>query len=180
MNHFMLDLETLGSNPCAPIVQIACVRFTPDGPTSDQFNSRVNLQIDDAFYKFKADVATIEWWLEQSDVIRARVFSPNGRESLRTALDRFGAWLGTFPGDKKIWSHATFDPPILTTAHSALGVTLPVRHSQFLDIRTINFLAGKVSDFPARETCGPHHDALADCKYQAGYTAAMMRKLGIK
>ncbi|WP_284144625.1 3'-5' exonuclease [Serratia marcescens] len=45
MNHLMLDLETLGKKPSAPILTIGAVLFNPhSGELGEQFYTAVDLQ----------------------------------------------------------------------------------------------------------------------------------------
>ena len=61
--HCMIDLETLGINPNAPIIQVGIVYFTIDGV---YLSSQINIDFEDALKHGKADGATIKWWLQQS------------------------------------------------------------------------------------------------------------------
>lgn len=176
MNHIMFDLETIGSGSKAPIVQIAAVRFDEQGNVLAEFNSRIKFGAD--FNSFETDIDTIEWWISQSKRAQEIVFNPKGRNFLANALVELNVFLSVYK-DKRLWSHATFDPPILMNAYKTLGLSTVIKHKEFMDIRTLNFLSGGNvrEEIPARETFGEHHDAIADCKYQAAYVAAMMRKI---
>jgi hypothetical protein len=121
---------------------------------------------------------TSEWWLKQSDQARNQVFPKTPRYALKQVLESFSYWIENQPKGK-YWSHATFDPPILINAFDVMKLKTPIPYRDFVDIRTLNLLAGDVN-VPPRDTFGEHHEALADCKYQAAYIAAMLKKLGIE
>jgi hypothetical protein len=173
MKHIMFDLETLGTGSKAPIVQLAACLFDIDGNILSEFNRKVDLGND--LSKFEPTTGTIEFWLKQSDRARELVFGGE-RFSLARALTDFNVWINSIDGKKKYWSHATFDPPILMNAFQVMNIKAFIAYRDFVDIRTINLLAGEVVTYP-REAYGEHHDAAADCRYQAAYVAAMMRKL---
>jgi hypothetical protein len=178
MKHFTFDLETLGGSSLAPIVQLACVEFELDGKVSASFDHKIDLK--DCFELFSADISTIEWWLKQSDKARSQVFPEGSRYNLKQVLESFQFWIqNRGEGPKKFWSHATFDPPILMNSFQVMKMKAPIAYRDFVDIRTLNLLAGDVQ-VPERATFGEHHEALADCGYQAAYIAAMLRKLGMK
>lgn len=178
MLHISFDLETLGSNSKAPIVQIGAVCFNLEGKTSDQYESKIALGKD--FQKFQTDLSTIEWWIQQPNEVSAFVFDKDAiRVPLLVALQSFSDWVKQLPGQKKkLWSHATFDAPVLMNAYEVLGVKPSFHYRDFVDIRTLNFLTGHTA-VVARENFGLHHDALADAKFQAAYIAEMLRKVQV-
>lgn len=173
MKHVMFDLETLGTGPKAPIVQIAACLFNEKGEVLSEFNRKVDLE--DSFHLFEPTIGTIEFWLKQSDRARELVFQGE-RVNLSKALLDLNSWLNAIDGKRKYWSHATFDPPILMNAFQVMGIKSWMAFHDFVDIRTINLLAGEVKTQP-REEFGEHHDAAADCRFQAHYVATMLRKL---
>lgn len=170
------DLETLGRGSHAPIVQIAATSFNLNGSASAGFFSK-KIALGEDFKKFECDLSTVEWWLTQPEETRVEVFGGT-REPLGVVLVAFAEWIAWAQahgeGPLKLWSHATFDPPILMNAFQVMGVKPSFSFRDFMDIRTINFLAGPV-EVEARE--GKHHEALSDARYQARYIVAMQNKL---
>lgn len=71
MNHLMIDLETMGNKPTAPIVTIGAIFFDPQtGSLGAEFYMAVNLA--SAMEQGATpDGDTILWWLKQSAEARA-------------------------------------------------------------------------------------------------------------
>ncbi|CAM7540570.1 3'-5' exoribonuclease Rv2179c-like domain-containing protein [Citrobacter freundii] len=71
--HLMVDLETMGSGPDAPIVSIGAVYFDPStGNTGAEFYQVVSLESSMSF-GMKPDASTIQWWLKQSSEARSAI-----------------------------------------------------------------------------------------------------------
>lgn len=181
MRHIMFDLETLGNGSHAAIVQLAAMEFNIE--TGKQSGLRYNLFINysqDLFKKFDIDFPTLTWWFKQSKEAQDCVFnSGTERVELWEALSEFNDLIGMDPYGQgvRIWSHATFDPPILDYAYRTVGLTPSFPHKAYMDIRTIKFLSGNLVSSRTREEFGHQHDALADCYYQAAYVSEMYRKV---
>lgn len=174
MKDVMIDFETLGRNPDAPVVQIgACYFDRKTGEIGKTFYMKV-----DPVSAVKSgaimDIEAIQFWLEQSDEARQRVFSKTDAQPIKYAFEAFNDFLG---GAQQIWSHATFDFVILQATLRRLGIKPRVNYKSARDIRTLQDLA----DYPAGQPrSGVHHDALDDCKFQVSYCVAAFNKLGIK
>lgn len=69
--------------------------------------------------------------------------------------------------DISVWSHATFDPPILQNAYNKVGLQTPIHYRWNRDIRTLCELSG----VEKTEVKGVAHNALDDCINQAEYIA---------
>lgn len=70
MNHLMIDLETMGNKPSAPIVSIGAVIFDPStGEFGPDFYRVVSLKssVDGGAVP---DADTIMWWMQQSEEAR--------------------------------------------------------------------------------------------------------------
>ncbi|WP_250663324.1 3'-5' exonuclease, partial [Escherichia coli] len=75
MNHLMVDLETMGNGPYAPVISIGAVFFDPNtGETGEEFS--VNISLESSMrYRARPDASTILWWLEQSEEARKSLTS---------------------------------------------------------------------------------------------------------
>ena len=72
----MIDLETLGTDPTAPIVAIGAVFFDPKtGELGVEFSATIDFE--SACERRTPDASTIKWWLKQSDDARAKVIRGN-------------------------------------------------------------------------------------------------------
>lgn len=166
---FMLDLETLDLAPTAAIIQIACVPF--------DFMSYVqglafNVYIDKLTSIANSGTvskSTLKFWSEQSSNLRNKVLG--GTTSIVSALgdlQEFVEYHRTKGTSIRCWSHNTFDPPILMHAYAKANMVCPFKHYEFMDIRTLTYLAGS-PNITITNNYGPKHDARADCLYQIDY-----------
>ena len=167
--HCMIDLETLGSNPKAPIIQIGLVFFTIQGIT---LQSQLTVDFNDALAHGDADGSTIKWWLQQTKDAQTSLFV-NEKPIMEVAdiLEKIiEAQNANF-----YWSHATFDFPILQSMFRSLKRKYPLPHKRCFDLRTLEYLAGPIEW--AKRT-GTHHNALDDANYQAEHAIKLLNKIG--
>lgn len=169
--HVVIDIETLGVNPNAPIVQIAAVVVGfQDVP---HFNTLVDME--DAVRYGKPDASTIKFWIAHG--------GPNctilqGSGGLPSALIGLNSWFRNFvENDLRVWTRGpSFDAIILREAYKACGLVAPWHFWQERDHRTIEELAAipYVHLLPQKK-----HDALADATSQAAHINVCMTKLGL-
>jgi len=171
MKNITFDLETLGNTSQAPIVQIGAVKFDENGDWESQFIRNIKMESLDR-YNFHVDYRTVKWWLSQDDAAIKSVFCNEDEIDLRLALIEFHEWIGN-PSKYAFWSHATFDPPILSNNIKQVGLEdfIPFRNHR--DIRTLVHFTGKID--VQRE--GIHHNALDDCLFQAKYIAEGLKRI---
>lgn len=167
--HCMIDLETLGSNPKAPVVQIGMVFFTREGVN---LQSQVTIDFDQAMAHGEADGSTIKWWLQQEKAAQENLFK--NAIGVQEAADIVVKVLEARNANY-YWSHATFDFPILLSWFRSLGRTYPLPYKRTYDLRTLEFLAGPV-EWDKRD--GIHHSALDDALYQAKHAIKLLNKIG--
>lgn len=177
--HISFDVETLGTIQPAPLVQIGAVLFTiTDSGKAEMvetFNRRIDLR--GQAHNYRLDIDTVEWWLKQSDAARQSVFESQGRTHLAGALHDFFKWAASFEPER-LWSHSTFDPPVLESALNVVGFSHMFPRGKFGDLTTLKYLANQIGPpvtWPER--AGTHHDAVADSVYQAGQIAACVHHL---
>lgn len=166
MNNITFDLETLGNTVGAPIVQIAAIKFTDIGQILEEFKKNINLKSLDS-YDFIPNWETTSWWLNQDYKAIKSVFNEDDgieRVNIRQALHEFHQWIGK-PRKYVYWSHATFDPPILSDNLRRVGLKDVIPFRLHRDIRTLRHFSGHID--VVRE--GVQHDALDDCRYQVSY-----------
>lgn len=170
MKDVMLDIETLGTRPTSAIVQIgACYFDRNTGEIGETFSMNIEYPDGEGFAPFTIDLSTINWWDEQSQEAKNAVFKDG--HPVREVIEKFAVFL---KGADHLWSHATFDAPIVANAFAILGMKMPVHYKGMRDIRTLMDLADHHSEKP-RE--GIHHNALDDCKFQVGYVVEALNKL---
>lgn len=169
--HIMIDLETMGTRPNAPIVSIGAVAFDATG-VHKKFYRVVDLES-----AVKAggviEPSTVLWWLVQSHDARMAL-ADDIAEPVKDVLDAFALWVAKFDV-AGVWGNgATFDNVILTeTYHRAYGVT-PWRFWQDRCYRTVKNM------YPGVEMVrsGTHHNALDDARTQAEHLIAINAAAG--
>lgn len=168
--HIMIDLETMGNRPDAPIIAIGAVAFDPDRQHSDgAFETGGVFSI---FYEVvdlscavrdgaNIDPNTVIWWMQQSDEARQAVTRRGIEPSV--ALERFPQWVGNFPVDGVWGNGASFDNVILAETYRRLDMAPPWPFWKDRCYRTVKSM---FPDVPF-ERAGTHHNALDDARTQA-------------
>ncbi|ELH3379672.1 3'-5' exoribonuclease [Escherichia coli] len=176
-HHLMIDLETMGKNPDAPIASIGAVFFDPQtGEMGPEFSKIINMDTCGG----TVDISTIEWWLQRSGEARAAILAD--RIPLDDALLQLREFIDENSGEffVQVWGNgANFDNVILRRSYERQEIPCPWRYTNDRDIRTMVAL-GLVMDFDARNVTtfeGERHNALHDARYQAKCVSAIWQKL---
>ncbi|EFI9324526.1 3'-5' exoribonuclease [Escherichia coli] len=176
-HHLMIDLETMGKNPDAPIASIGAVFFDPQtGEQGPEFSKIIDMGTCGG----TVDISTIEWWLQRSGEARAAILAD--RIPLDDALLQLREFIDENSGEffVQVWGNgANFDNVILRRSYERQEIPCPWRYTNDRDVRTIVAL-GLVMDFDARSVItfeGERHNALHDARYQAKYVSAIWQKL---
>jgi hypothetical protein len=173
----MVDLETLGNGPTSVIVQIGCVAFERDtGEIKGEFLVNVDpqLEIDEGF---DVDGGTIVWWMSQTEQGNNTWYKKAPHEP-RNALLSLYEFVKKWGTKKSImWSHSTFDAPILFYHFKKFNIRSPIRYAFWLDLRTLSMLGQGVASIPKEVRPDDAHDALADCKYQVKWAVKCWKAL---
>lgn len=182
MNHLMIDLESMGKKPTAPIVEIGAVFFDPQsGVLGAEFYVAVDLSsaMDQGA---TPDGDTILWWLKQSAEARAAICTDDTRH-IADALSELSAFISRNsdnPRYLKVWGNgANFDNVILRSAYERAGHTCPWQFWNDSDVRTM-VLLGKQLEFDPKRNMpfdGIAHNALSDARHQAKYVSAIWQRL---
>lgn len=176
LNHLMVDLETMGTRPNAPIVSIGAVFFDPNtGEIGPEFYRGIDIQ--DSFRYAVADGGTVKWWMKQSDAARASAIE--GGATMADALAELAEFYGR-GRNAQVWANGpSFDIVILEYAyHRALAQTAPWDFWNARCVRTIVELAkGKVERPKEFTRGGTAHNALDDAIFQAKYVSDMWRAI---
>jgi len=182
MNHLMLDLETMGNKPNAPIVAIGAVFFTPKtGELGQEFYTAVNLSSEMAMGA-QPDGDTIIWWLKQSPEARSAICVDEAQH-IANALSQLSAFIiqhSENPDYLKVWGNgANFDNVILRGAYDRCGHICPWKFWNDSDVRTMVMLGRSLGFDPKRHMPfdGVAHNALADAVHQAKYISAIWQRL---
>ncbi|EED0337977.1 exonuclease [Escherichia coli] len=176
-DHLMIDLETMGKNPDAPIISIGAIFFDPQtGDMGPEFSKTIDLETAGGVI----DRDTIKWWLKQSREAQSAIMTDE--IPLDDALLQLREFIDENSGEffVHVWGNgANFDNTILRRSYERQGIPCPWRYYNDRDVRTIVEL-GKAIDFDARTAIpfeGERHNALDDARYQAKYVSAIWQKL---
>ncbi|EPX1826454.1 3'-5' exoribonuclease domain-containing protein [Escherichia coli] len=176
-HHLMIDLETMGKNPDAPIASIGAVFFDPQtGEQGPEFSKIIDMGTCGG----TVDISTIEWRLQRSGEARAAILAD--RIPLDDALLQLREFIDENSGEffVQVWGNgANFDNVILRRSYERQEIPCPWRYTNDRDVRTMVAL-GLVMDFDARNVTtfeGERHNALHDARYQAKYVSAIWQKL---
>jgi len=174
MADIMIDIETMGNTPTSAIVQIGAVAFERmTGEIKGRF--LVNVDLNDEMKKgFTTDASTIEWWMGQKH--KTWLVPIDKRHGTVKALTDLARWMrDNLTSGGYVWSHSTFDAPILSYHYNKMGMAMPVRYGRWLDLRTIGVMATGLYSVPKSERPEGAHDALVDAEYQAGWFSKCYR-----
>lgn len=176
-DHLMIDLETMGKNPDAPIISIGAIFFDPQtGDMGPEFSKTIDLVTAGGVI----DRDTIKWWLKQSREAQSAIMTDE--IPLDDALLQLREFIDENSGEffVQVWGNgANFDNTILRRSYERQGIPCPWRYYNDRDVRTIVEL-GKAIDFDARTAIpfeGERHNALDDARYQAKYVSVIWQKL---
>ncbi|EOU6407040.1 3'-5' exoribonuclease, partial [Escherichia coli] len=176
-HHLMIDLETMGKNPDAPIISIGAIFFDPQtGDMGPEFSKTIDLETAGGVI----DRDTIKWWLKQSREAQSAILTDE--IPLDDALLQLREFIDENSGEffVQVWGNrANFDNVILRRSYERQEIPCPWRYTNDRDVRTIVAL-GLVMDFDARSVItfeGERHNALHDARYQAKYVSAIWQKL---
>ena len=189
MGDIVIDLETLGTKPGCPIIEIgACVINNRTGEITDNFSRRVGCGFTAADLKdggaVDADMRrTVAWWLgdpRRAETFEALLSGFGTTPGARDALYEFHIWFESVTlGEEgvRLWANGpAFDITILRSAFDHHGMPLPwVCHSERC-VRTglemANYERGSIGWVER----GPRHRALNDARHEARklfYTGAL-------
>lgn len=166
-NHLMFDIETMSTEPDAAILTIGAVIFDPYGSDDEKSMSTkarlfgpITLESNEVAGRH-ISAATVGWWFQQSpEAIAALWKNPT---SLQAALSDFAKWVnGHRPALTHAWANSPqFDMTIIERAMKALKINWPFQFWQYLDVRTIKWMAYPDGDAPHIGT-GVAHNAVDD------------------
>ncbi|EHM4464092.1 3'-5' exoribonuclease [Escherichia coli] len=175
--HLSVDLETMGTNPDAPINSIGGKFFDPEtGEMGPEFSKTIDAKTGGG----AVDISTIEWWLVQSSEARSAILV--NQIPLNDALLQFRKFISEHSDERfvQVWGNGvTFDNVILRRSYERQGIPCPWHYTNDRDVRTMVAL-GLVIDFDARTSIpfeGVPHNALDDARHQAKQVSAIWQKL---
>ncbi|MDE8814594.1 3'-5' exoribonuclease [Citrobacter freundii] len=180
--HLMVDMETMGNSPDAPIVSIGAVFFDPStGNTGAEFYQVVSLESSMSF-GMKPDASTIQWWLKQSSEARSAILvdeSTGLLETLELLADFIAENAANGSHTVQLWGNGcSFDNVILRRAYALTDTPFTVPFWNDRDVRTMVELGKSVGINPRFDIPfeGDMHNALSDARHQVKYVSAIWQR----
>jgi hypothetical protein len=172
MKDLMIDIETMGKGENAVMIQLAAVFFDREtGETGREFCRSLAMSTCEDF-GFTKNQSTVDWWATQDQSVLNGIL-----EQGEHALDVMNSFVDFLGDDIKkliIWSHATFDFPIVQKYLQTITASyMPYKGAR--DIRTLVDLSG--IDLDSYDWSNKTHNALDDCKFQIKYCVDAMNAL---
>lgn len=170
----MIDLETLGTDQDAAVVQIAAVAFC-GARVLGTCDVRVPLSAPD---QGRIDPNTLAWWMGQPDAVFRSVVQREGENRLADAIVHLVGFLETQRVERTWSCGPTFDHAILRHHAGRLRVCLPASMSFRNErcFRTARDLASRLGISSKKK---PTHDALQDCLDQHDALVSLLQEVGI-
>lgn len=173
-NDGMLDIETMGKNPGAPVLSIGLQMFDLGSrKLGKKFYVQISLESCMAA-GLQPDASTILWWMKQSDEARKAFESNNGAYDLFNGLNYLRAFVddsGSHRSRFMPWGNSSrFDCGILMAAYRAAGLHAPWEHWNERDYRTIKNMKPNIK----LQRVGVHHNALDDAVSQTLHLFKLM------
>lgn len=173
--HIVLDLETLGIKPGAPVLSIGATAFSLEHDDTRQFYVKLRLA-QQSMAGLDAD--TLLWWIEQEDSAFSAAFTENqAAETLWTAVQLFSIWFEQIrrEADQEpcVWGNSnSFDNEILRELFERCGFEAPWSFRSDRDFRTLRALyKDKVPEPPFE---GIRHHAKDDSAHEANWLRSIL------
>lgn len=168
MKDLMIDIETLGTSHNAVVTQIGALKFNRETGETDK-GICLNVSIDDCLrLGLEVDAGALKFWWENVPSFL------EGAMPVGKAVQILNEYC---KGAEAVWSHATFDMPILANMCLKVGQKkLPFPYRNCRDIRTLVDIPGVKMDKEEKKI-QKTHNALEDCVYQVKYCVRCFRAL---
>lgn len=181
--HLMVDIESMGEKPDAPIVSIGAVFFDPaSGQTGPEFYKVISLE-SAMEWGGVPDASTILFWLKETSEARSEIVMDHAIP-LDDALLQFKDFIAENAANGKdtvqVWGNgATFDNVLLENSYARTGITCPWKFWNNRDVRTVVELGKAVGCEPRYEIPfdGEPHKAISDALHQVKYVSAIWQRL---
>ncbi|WP_375602994.1 3'-5' exoribonuclease [Enterobacter hormaechei] len=181
--HLMVDIESMGEKPNAPIVSIGAVFFDPaSGQTGPEFYKVISLE-SAMEWGGVPDASTILFWLKETSEARSEIVMDHAIP-LDDALLQFKDFIAENAANGKdtvqVWGNgATLDNVLLENSYARTGITCPWKYWNNRDVRTIVELGKAVGYTPRHEIPfeGEPHKAISDTRHQVKYVSAIWQHL---
>ena len=167
--NLMIDIETLATTYNAVVTQIGAIFFDRSKGLVIDEGICLNISIDDCLqHGLVVDSGALKFWYENTPTWLDNPLQIGKAVQLLNEYCK---------GATAIWSHATFDMPILANLCYSIGQKkLPFSFRNCRDIRTLVDLSNLKIDKSIPKV-GKTHNALDDCKFQVNYCVEAFKAL---
>ena len=167
----MVDIETLDNTPTSAIISVSAVEFDPmDEGYVHTYHA--NIDWDSALEYGTYSEETIEFWEKQPAETRESLFDPEPIH-IRDALQGLADFVKKI-NTRWIWACSPrFDMVILQHSMQQLGIQLPTKYWDEMDVRTLKMIIPR-EFMPERKGA---HTAMGDCIYQVEVVQLFFRAI---
>lgn len=185
--HAMIDIETLGRRPGAPVLSIGVVWFDPENnrwkPKHKGFYVKFDFKEVADICREGLDVETIAWWMKQGDAARHELIDDTSTTPLVPGLEALSQFLTHHSESKDlrdvyVWGNSNlFDLGIIQYLYDYFGLDVPWHYSRDMNCRTIEWMAKTFFGIDRPKMEGTAHNALDDARHQARYITQMVQAM---
>jgi len=163
----MIDIETLGTGPDSVVCSVGAVAMDMDklqvlgihGHWALDWNSQIRAGR-------KIDPDTVAWWMQQHDLARQALVSPNARQAHTPVILREISEFFARVKPAGVWANgADFDCVLIQSLYRSFEQPAPFNFRQHRCYRTVRALCPYVQSRPMGNKVA--HNALHDALYQA-------------
>lgn len=178
---FMLDLESLGTNPKNAIIAIGVSPMDIKGRAiGEGFYTQIDAESCQAL-GMTIDASTVMWWMQQSEQARAEFKNNHTHAPIIDALRQSAAFIAEKSGNMpkkniRVWGNGSMmDNAMLLAAFKMAGIDAPWTYRGDMCYRTLRALAPNV------ERVAPEiaHHALSDAEAQAKTLFRILDETGL-
>lgn len=175
--HLMVDIETLGQEATAVVVQIGAVAFSVSkGLLDDGMECNVSMQSNEQYLR-TYDMSTLKWWIQQLASGAVHNLFLQDTVPLEKAMMKFSGYTLEHKPEC-VWAKPPgFDLEILRSAGTISGVPVKWSRSKERCARTIMSLATQGEVEAAMAISKKTHRALDDAKFQALVVQQVLRRI---
>jgi hypothetical protein len=185
----MIDIETLGTKPGAPVTSIGACWFDPEqtnwmnGTARPAYPGYWRINVEEVINLCRDGItgSTLLWWMEQSEQARKELTNKAGTVTVRQALQGLRQMIMNqsevvYHRDVYVWGNSNlFDMGLLEHLYQKLNIDIPWHYSRDMNVRTITWLAKMLHGVERPEMPeGMAHNAFNDAQHQARYVQSMV------
>lgn len=188
MNHVMIDLESLGTEPGSVILSISAIQFDIEtGKTGKQFHENISLK-DCLRRGLKIDPGTFFWWMKQSNKSRERLLeNEKCTNTVEVVFHNLYHWFQNLPHKESrmlypsrdiiVWGRGPrMDQGLLSYVYKLLGYDETPWH--FRNERCVRTMEALRPDIKKNtEFKGVLHYGPDDAKHQTKYVSEIYNQL---